>query len=246
MPDQTTHTTTPEYSFWGATFRFSSRVTDWPSNQANPEHTVDVRRPWVPSPYNRATDVEEGPSPRSTSTRKRNWDATREHMDERLQRRDITPADWRAYGYWARPTLNNYGITVNNATPAENPRELSPPEVDAMLASLREPGGQTHPENWVPRVRHPSLPPRPDLWPTPPQFPEPLPSEIQLNPWLVYRRMGALPLHFDLRFRAADIILGSPPLSDLHRELAGLRADFGCDGPNGSQPATYPGVPRLR
>ncbi|KAI9062019.1 hypothetical protein FKP32DRAFT_1574749 [Trametes sanguinea] len=168
------------------------------------------------------------------------------HMDERPQRREVTPADWRAYGYWARPFLINFGLSVNNATPAENPRELGPAEVDAMLASLRDQGGESHPENWVPRVRHPCLPPRPDLWRTPQQSPEPLPDEIQLNPWLVHRRTGPPPLHFDLRLRAADVLLNGAPYDTGFELWPGMRSDFYCEGPNGSQPATYPGVPRLR
>ncbi|KAL7277072.1 hypothetical protein ACG7TL_008917 [Trametes sanguinea] len=167
-------------------------------------------------------------------------------MDEPSQRREVTPADWRAYGYWARPFLINFGLTVNNATPAENPRELGPAEVDAMLASLRGPGEEPHPENWVPRVRHPCLPPRPDLWPTPQQSPEPLPSDLQLNPWLVHRRTGPSPLYFDLRLRAADVLLNGAPYDTGFELWPGMRSDFYCEGPNGSQPATYPGVPRLR
>ncbi|KAI8974807.1 hypothetical protein BD414DRAFT_467807 [Trametes punicea] len=173
-------------------------------------------------------------------------DATAERADGRATRREVTPAEWRAYGYWARPFLRNWPMIVHNATPPVNPRELSPAEVDAMLASLREPGGATFPENWVPRVRHPSLPPRPDLWPTPRQTPEPLPGEVQLNPWLVHRSTGPPHLHFDLRYRAADIMINEEPYDRDGFHLPGMRSHFCCDGPNGSQPATYPGLPRLR
>ncbi|KAI0823477.1 hypothetical protein BC628DRAFT_1449855 [Trametes gibbosa] len=157
-------------------------------------------------------------------------------------RREVAPAEWRAYGYWARPYINlPWGFRVNNATPPDTPRELSPAEVDAMLAGLREPGGQTFPENWVPRVAHFSLPPRPALWPTPPQTFDPLPGELQLNPWLTHRPTGPSPLHFDLRLRAEDVQLNAPDTRYSTR-----RADFRVFGPNGAQPATYPGVPRLR
>ncbi|KAI0628674.1 hypothetical protein C8Q77DRAFT_1162074 [Trametes polyzona] len=160
------------------------------------------------------------------------------------EKREIMPAEWRAYGYWARPFLRYpWTFRVNNATPPDNPRELSPSEVDAMIASLREPGGQVFPENWIPRVKHPSLPPRPDLWPTPSLTYEPLPSEIQLNPWLAHRVVGPAPLYFDLRLRAEDAQMHV--LDELYP--AGVRRiDLRVDGPNGAQPATHPGVPRLR
>ncbi|EIW54714.1 uncharacterized protein TRAVEDRAFT_152987 [Trametes versicolor FP-101664 SS1] len=174
-------------------------------------------------------------------------DDAEKHTEERHldYRREVAPAEWRAYGYWARPYINwPWAIRVNNATPLlENQRELSPPEVDAMLATIREPGGaEAHPENWVPRVSHPSLPPRPDLWPTPQATFSPLPGELQLNPWFTHRAIGTPPLHFDLRLRAAD--------AEVHVRDAlyrtGRRDALRVDGPNGAQPATYPGVPRLR
>ncbi|KAI0353847.1 hypothetical protein OH77DRAFT_1426656 [Trametes cingulata] len=275
----------------------------WPMNHARETHTVDPRRPWVPSPSLRAVELHAGHLPggeaqssRSASTRSsrasgrklrtrrqagdegapvtltltlggserpQSWlsclhpkklfrrsrslaleeGATLGSPEGRPGRREISPAEWRAYGYWARPRLGGtWGFTVNNATPPDIPRELSPPEVDAMIASLREPGGATFPENWVGRVQHPALPPRPDLWPTPRQRYDPLPGEVQLNPWLVHRITGPPPLHFDLRLRAADVKLNIPSADGNRVE----RVEFDCDGPNGSQPATYPGVPRLR
>ncbi|KAI0765898.1 hypothetical protein BD413DRAFT_481632 [Trametes elegans] len=163
-----------------------------------------------------------------------------------LARREISPAEWRAYGYWARPHIGRpWEITVNNATPPDVPRELSPPEVEVMFASLHEADGGTHPENWIPRARHPCLPPRPELWPTPPATYAPLPGELQLNPWLVHRAEGPPALHFDLRLRAADVQLNPAPAPGaLHNH--GERAPFHADGPNGAQPATHPGAPGLR
>ena len=134
-----------------------------------------------------------------------------------------------------------------------------------MLANLFGPDGTRHPENWVPRVEHPSLPQRPDLWPTPQLTYDPLPDVLQLNPFLVHRLTGRPPLHYDLRYRLEDIILGERPPEPhaparAHSASASAgtsaearanrarprRVDFWADGPNGSQPATYPGVPRLR
>ena len=146
-----------------------------------------------------------------------------------------------------------------------------------MFATLWE-DGHPHPDRWIPRVQHASLPPRPDLWPTPRQTYNPLPEELQLNPFLMHCLLGRPPLHFDLRLRVEDITLGErPPAvspytlppppnndpppwviemaaaaaaanSDSTSSSASARAPnaFWCDGPNGAQPATYPGVPRLR
>ena len=151
-------------------------------------------------------------------------------------------------------------------------RELSPPQVDAMIATLRDPDGTLHPERWIPRVEHPSLPPRPDLWPTPQLSSLDLPPEaLQLNPFLRRTLVGRPPLHFDLRARAEDILLGvgAPELGPStstsagpstsatapyagtlfgasRRRASGTLVDFYVDGPNGAQPATYPGVPSLK
>ncbi|KAI0330755.1 hypothetical protein GY45DRAFT_1409892 [Cubamyces sp. BRFM 1775] len=175
--------------------------------------------------------------------------ATAAEPHERPSRRELTPSEWRAYGYWARPTLGPpWTLMVHNATPPEHPRELSPAEVDAMFAGLREHGGgEPYPERWVARVEHPSLPPRPDLWPTPRQAFDPLPRDVQLNPWLRHHVFGPPALHFDLRLRAADALLNRAPQDfDDGRRLPGPRAPFDLDGPDGAQPATFPGVPRLR
>ncbi|RPD60363.1 hypothetical protein L226DRAFT_216756 [Lentinus tigrinus ALCF2SS1-7] len=171
---------------------------------------------------------------------------------------------------WARPYIDRpWGMFVHNATPLNPPRELSPPQVDAMIATLRDPDGTLHPERWVPRVEHPSLPPRPDLWPTPQVESLELPPEaLQLNPFLQHKLVGRPPLHFDLRYRAADILLGAggpefgPTISmnvmstsagpstsataPFERRAPAALVDFYLDGPNGAQPATYPGVPSLK
>ncbi|KAI0676200.1 hypothetical protein C8Q78DRAFT_962679 [Trametes maxima] len=171
----------------------------------------------------------------------------RAHSD----RREITAADWRSYGYWARPRFGGtWDVMVRNATPPPDPaRELSLPEVEAIIGSLREAGGErTFPENWVPRARHPCMPPRPEQWPTPQQTYDPLPGELTLNPWLEHRVVGPPALHFDLRLRAEDVQLNRAPAVRYYSDTlsAGNRVDFEYDGPHGAQPATYPGVPRLR
>ncbi|KAH9945944.1 uncharacterized protein BXZ73DRAFT_72831 [Epithele typhae] len=167
---------------------------------------------------------------------------------------EITPTQWRAYGVWARPLLGPpWNMVVHNATPPRHARSLSPPQVDAMLASLRDADGSPHPERWVARVAHPALPPRPALWPTPRQSFDAAPGALQLNPFLLHPRAGPPPLHFDLRGALDGVLFGAPlasPYDDPREEAEGERpraADaFWCDGPNGAQPATFPGVPRLR
>ena len=127
-----------------------------------------------------------------------------------------------------------------------------------MFATLWE-DEQPRPDNWVARVQHMSLPPRPELWPTPRQTYNPLLGDLQLNPFLTHNLLGRPPLHFDLRLRAEDVTLGDlPPPPTPYSQIApqDLIARWPppkppndppfCDGPNGAQPATYPGVPRLR
>ena len=161
---------------------------------------------------------------------------------------------------------------------------MSPLQVEGMFVSLCSPDGSRHPEKWVPRTEHPSLPSRPTLWPTPRLTYQPLASELQLNPFLVHRIKGRPPIHFDLRMRVEDILLDcreqEPPPStstnwrpgpaeagpstrpsnnlsagrpSVHSGSASTSSnvpvgmfEFCADGPNGAQPATYPGVPSLR
>lgn len=173
--------------------------------------------------------------------------------------------------------------------PPDTPHEpLRPAQIDAMFARLHSPDGRRYPENWVARTVHPSLPPRPDLWPTPRGMEIPLPTDLQLNPFLLYRNRGRPPIHFDLRTRVVDIMLdgrlehtqpqqppnqfgyletqradvgpstvrtdaGPSSSSNSSSSRRGKRralpygfVDFGVDGANGAQPATYPAVSCLR
>lgn len=113
-----------------------------------------------------------------------------------------------------------------------------------MFHSLHDPRGSPRPENWVARLEHSSLPPRPSLWPTPPLGPCPLPpSEIQLNPFLRHRLFGRPPLLFDLRMHPCIVWLGELPALDGDDEP--WRIPFLPDGANGAQPATHPPVSLL-
>ena len=115
------------------------------------------------------------------------------------------------------------------------------------MRSLTGPDGRGIPDNWISRLEHPSLPPRPPLWPTPPSTPTllttPLPSDLQLNPFLEHRRIGKPPLILDVRMSVQQVFLGEvPPIPE--DPVPGI-VMFNPEGPNGAQPATYPGVTAL-
>lgn len=117
------------------------------------------------------------------------------------------------------------------------------------MGSLMDSDETKHPERWIPRVEHPSLPPRPSLWPTPPsspRLPELQPWQIQLNPLLEHRVIGKPPIKLDIR--AADqenAELGDgPPYPEPTRTPQFFLLD--TRGPNGGQPATYPGVTEMK
>lgn len=118
------------------------------------------------------------------------------------------------------------------------------------MRSLTGPDGRGIPENWIARLEHPSLPPRPTLWPTPPCTPLPPssalplpPHALQLNPFLEHRRTGKPPVVLDVRMPAQLIFLGEvAPIPE--DPVPGL-VPFNPDGPNGAQPATFPGVGAL-
>ncbi|EMD32250.1 hypothetical protein CERSUDRAFT_99641 [Gelatoporia subvermispora B] len=155
-----------------------------------------------------------------------------------------TPAEWRAFGYWARPKIN--GMFVHNATPRPNEQELAPEEVELQFASLLGPEQSPHPENWRAQLSHPSLPPRPLRWPEPPTTPgPPIPTtKLELNPFLQHRLFGQPAITFDLRGDASVVFIGDfdPPWPNPEQPAV----LFETDGSNGCQPATYPGVSELR
>ena len=118
------------------------------------------------------------------------------------------------------------------------------------MQSLVDPANLArHPENWIAGVEHPSLPPQPAMWRHPPQVDPPLsPHQLQLNPFLEHRRFGEPPIQHDLRcFYLEDpqVILGElPPNGDTIVRPRVLC--FSMLGPNGAQPATYPGVRSMK
>ncbi|KAI0338067.1 hypothetical protein BDW22DRAFT_1338605 [Trametopsis cervina] len=157
---------------------------------------------------------------------------TREH-------RRILPEEWRAYGFWARPRIGT--VMVHNATPPSSPYpSFTNMQIEHIMRGVQGPDGTECPERWVPRLEHTSLPPRPALWSTPPSTPStPNALSLQLNPFLEHRRTGVPPMTFDIRFMLPSIILGETADPDSKYVM------FNAEGPNGAQPATYPGVGAL-
>ncbi|KAH8082813.1 hypothetical protein BXZ70DRAFT_1012225 [Cristinia sonorae] len=172
-----------------------------------------------------------------------------------------TPAAFKAYGYWARPVIyvdetepeDSGGVTVDNAYrgPQAGPSNPTHEQIMKIMRSLQDTDGTQHPERWISRVEHPSLPPRPSLWPTPPSSPRIsslTPSQIQLNPFLEHRITGKSPLKFDIREGSQDNVeLGDDPPAiqdETRRTPKFYLMSPRC--PNGGQPATYPGVTEIR
>ncbi|KAH9836153.1 uncharacterized protein C8Q71DRAFT_724002 [Rhodofomes roseus] len=154
----------------------------------------------------------------------------------------VTPAEWRAYGYWARPRVGP--VLVHNATPPPSPRNLSHEEIEEIMQSLLDERGEWHTENWVPRVEHPALPPRPAIWHTPRPSALHLPSTaLQLNPYLQHRLLGRPPVLFDMRNEPVGVELGELPPAIPGGEP--MHILFCPNGPDGAQPATYPPVSEL-
>ncbi|KAF9218688.1 hypothetical protein BS17DRAFT_790881 [Gyrodon lividus] len=138
---------------------------------------------------------------------------------------------WKAYGYWARPIVND--VQVRNATP----RPLPPITIDPenIWKSLRGPNNSPHPENWPARLQHPALPLRPQEWSTPqPGALMPFPHEAQLNPYLQHRYMGPHPICFDIGRHPSGIVY------DTHES-----ATIPLDPADFAQPATYPFVTHM-
>ncbi|PPQ66825.1 hypothetical protein CVT24_008684 [Panaeolus cyanescens] len=140
----------------------------------------------------------------------------------------VQPHEWKQYGYWARPHLNN--VFVDNE--ASSPKPISTPALQTLLNSLRT-EHIAHPENWVPGTTHPSLPPKPTRWKTPkPGAPLPFPWEVQLNPLLKHHLWGESPLKWYI----------SRDPDDVEYALAhgGNHIDTPCQPSDLAQPATYP------
>ncbi|KAL4245376.1 hypothetical protein ABKN59_009485 [Abortiporus biennis] len=153
------------------------------------------------------------------------------------ERRQATIQEWRAEGYWARPTID--GVMVDNLTPSIIPRDY-PPTTEEIEYAIANVG--TNPDVWIPGIYHESLPERPLLWrELPLQITGRLPAGIQLNPMLEHRPLGQSPIEFDMRLEKIDgVLIGySPPIPDDPNPLPLYMIP---NGPNGLQPATYPGV----
>ncbi|GJE85368.1 hypothetical protein PsYK624_014470 [Phanerochaete sordida] len=142
--------------------------------------------------------------------------------------RQVTPAEWKAYGHWARPRIGD--VVVRNATPPPFRRHLAPAHVEAVMRSLQSPDGALHPENWIARLEHraPAAPRR-------------------LNPLLAHTRTGPPPLEYDVRMQDAVVCVGPPHVTlDARGAPVGLLPSvLAPAGPNGAQPATHPGVGAL-
>lgn len=134
--------------------------------------------------------------------------------------------------------------------PPTVPRALDNTQIKAIFHNLLDYDGNRYPERWIPGVEYPSLPPRPALWPPlSPHSVFPPASELQLNPLLAHRPFGAPAVQWDLRMVDADsmphVNLGdAPPPFDSDDTLS-IPIPLELRGPNGAQPATYPGVRSL-
>ena len=110
-------------------------------------------------------------------------------------------------------------------------------DADEVFRSLRGDSGSPHPENWVPGLSHPSLPPKPAHWGTPDiseLSPTP-PWECQLNPFLEHARTGLPILYFDVRLGEESIIFETGDVRHVPVSNSNLY-----------QPATYPFVTEVR
>ncbi|KAI0915178.1 hypothetical protein AcV5_005499 [Taiwanofungus camphoratus] len=168
---------------------------------------------------------------RKKKKRWKRWFGRREDQQESAknwpslhgERRIVSPAEWRAYGYWARPCIND--VVVNNATPRTVPRNLSHREIEELFTS-------SAPTAALSLAYTPSSP-----------HPPPPASEIQLNPFLRHRPIGKPPILFDLRLHEPLVLLGEMPPVPGDREP--WHVPFYSAGPNGAQPATYPAITGL-
>ncbi|CAA7268691.1 unnamed protein product [Cyclocybe aegerita] len=148
----------------------------------------------------------------------------------------VEPHEWKQYGYWARPCINE--VQCRNS-PASGEKPIGTEALKDLMMSLRTPPppnrfilpDNTYPGRWIPGLQHPSLPPRPTRWQRPvPGEPLPFPWEVQINPLLQHLLWGPSPLSWCL---ASD-----PDLPSLFYGRA--NALIPCSEADKSQPATYP------
>jgi hypothetical protein len=96
--------------------------------------------------------------------------------------------------------------------------------------TLRDETGRKQPENWIPGIKHPALPPRPTRWKVPqPGEPLPFPWEVQINPLLQHHPWGPSPLSW--------CVYVNPVTQSYHGRATN---DIPINETDLSQPATYP------
>ena len=109
-------------------------------------------------------------------------------------------------------------------------------DADEVFKSLRGINGSPHPENWMPGLSHPSLPPKPPHWRTPEiNEASPAPWECQLNPFLEHAHTGLPTLSFDVRLGEESITFETGDVRCVPVSNANLY-----------QPATYPFATEVR
>ena len=109
-------------------------------------------------------------------------------------------------------------------------------DVDETFRSLRGDSGSPHPENWIPGLSHPSLPPKPPYWRAPDiNESSAAPWDCQLNPFLEHTRAGLPILYFDIRLGEESIIFETGDVRHVPVASSNLY-----------QPATYPFVTEVR
>ncbi|KAK7468673.1 hypothetical protein VKT23_003176 [Stygiomarasmius scandens] len=136
-------------------------------------------------------------------------------------------SDWKAWGYYAYPRVNN--VDVCNLSPA--PKLSVPLDRQEMFDYLKSPGGTGYPERWIQGQKHPALPPKPKRWKKHrPNHELPFPKECALNPFLSQTPLnpGFTSVYWHIRDPLSSICLN---LQDVVLPLT--KADM-------AQPATCP------
>jgi len=142
----------------------------------------------------------------------------------------VQPCEWKQYGYWARPFLND--VECPNS-PVDSETSVSTEALKDIIRNLRGPSPyDEHPELWPPGIKHRSLPPRPTRWTLPvPGEPLPFPWEVQLNPLLQHMIWGPSPLSW---------YIGVDPYDNNALSYGRTRFDVPCAQADRAQPATWP------
>ncbi|KAF8954470.1 hypothetical protein BDZ97DRAFT_1922988 [Flammula alnicola] len=136
--------------------------------------------------------------------------------------------EWKQYGYWARPYLND--VLCENS-PVTSEKSISTEALADLITNLRGPEEyDVHPERWVVGTKHRALPQRPARWKDPvPGEPFPFPWEVQLNPLLHHPIWGPAPLSW---------CIWANPYTNLYYGRTPLTVR--CTDPDRQQPATWP------